>query len=724
MSDGPIYTPEQEHNGDFIFVDDSNVTEEDRKEILEQIDHVVETNRIPVTGEMFRLKAKRGGGLFPLLMNVILLALAAGGIFYAFRYFETRQESLSEESRGYLSTEGRLIEEMRRESEARLRQKEMEIGRIRQELDELDRQSRELRQSMDERIESREAELRSRLEAELEAERRRLQAQGVSREDISERLDTLEQQRLNEAQDELEEFRAEAQAEIRQREQELAEARTLAEEILEEASVEREQLRQEALEREEELRTQFQAERQELETRSTEAEERLRELTALRERESLVNDQITGAYSSIIEKIREGDIDTALSELDNLKEFLNAPNIQTLPTVADRRRVELFIIDNLRENLEAQAAPAATRDASLLDAANLVVNAREVVNRGNSAREEGRFEEAERIYTRALETIPAMNEAYTALRSIEENRTAGAIRGRIEAAEELLSEGNTDDALEEFRQAAVMAAGPRSNLAEEAVSGIETALSREAAAEAEELESRLESELRRETGSREERIRALEADLAEARQNLAEARESLEETRERVTALTEETETDEEAVSGLKSRIEELQEELTLARAAGTARPEPVENVREEVYGTVLDYLGYVSGTESESIRTQLERKAEEDRLFRSIVDRLQGILEAGAAEARLIQVGETRLIGTVSSVAAGRIVIEPLVTVPITQGNTVIIKRRTASGEVPVATGEVYDVSAGRIAANLVSRLSTERSPMVMDLVYMEMPE
>ncbi|MFW5747181.1 MAG: hypothetical protein ACOCX6_00135, partial [bacterium] len=206
--------------------------------------------------------------------------------------------------------------------------------------------------------------------------------------------------------------------------------------------------------------------------------------------------------------------------------------------------------------------------------------------------------------------------------------------------------------------------------------------------------------------------------------NLAEARESLEETRERVTALTEETETDEEAVSGLKSRIEELQEELTLARAAGTARPEPVENVREEVYGTVLDYLGYVSGTESESIRTQLERKAEEDRLFRSIVDRLQGILEAGAAEARLIQVGETRLIGTVSSVAAGRIVIEPLVTVPITQGNTVIIKRRTASGEVPVATGEVYDVSAGRIAANLVSRLSTERSPMVMDLVYMEMPE
>jgi len=677
MSDGPIYTPQQDQNGDFSFVDDANVTEEDRKEILEQIDHVVETNRIPVTGEMFRLKAKRGGGLFPLLMNVILLALAAGGIFYAFRYFETRQASLSEESQGYLSTEGRLIEEMRRESEARLRQKEMEISRISQELDELDRQSRELRQSMEERIESREAELRSRLETELEAERRRLQARGVSQEDISERLDILEQQRLDEAQDELEEFRAEAQAEIRLREQELAEARVLAEEILEEAGAEREQLRREALEREEELRAQFQTERQELETRSTEAEERLRELTALRERESLVNDQITGAYSSVIEKIREGDIDTALSELDNLREFLNTPNIRTLPAVADRRRVELFIIDNLRENLEAQAAPAETRDASLLDAANLVINAREIVNRGNAAREEGRLEEAERIYTRALETIPEMNAAYTSLRSIEENRTAGAIRGRIEAAEEL----------------------------------------------------------RGEIAAREERISALRAELAEARQNLADAGETLEEARSRISALTEAAETDEEAVSGLRSRIEELQEELRLARAAEATRPETieadpeevnaaVENAREEAYGTVLDYLGYVSGTESERIRTQLERQAEEDRLFRSVVDRLQGILEAGAAEARLIQIEETRLIGTVSSVAAGRIVIEPLVTVPIAEGNTVIIKRRTASGEVPVATGEVYDVSAGRIAANLVSRLSTERSPMVMDLVYMEMPE
>jgi chromosome segregation ATPase len=735
MSDGHLYTPQNDPNGDFSFVDDSNITEEDRKEILEQIDHVVETNRIPVTGEMFRIKAQRGGGLFPLLMNIILLALAAGGIFYAFRYFETRQATMSEETQAYLSTEGRLIEEMRRESEARLRQKEQEISRIRQELDALDQQSRELQESIEERIQNREAELRARLEAELEEERTRLQAQGISQEDISERLDILEQQRLDEAQDELDQFRAEAQAELRQKEQELAEARTLAEEILEEASAEREQLQEEALEREEELRAQFEAEREALETRSTEVEERLQELTALRERESLVNDQITGAYTSVIERIREGEIDAALTELDNLREFLNSPNIQTLPAVADRRGVELFIIENLRENLQAQAAPAETGDASLLDAANLVVNAREIVGRGNAAREEGRLQEAERIYTRALEAIPAMNQAYTALRSLEENRTAGAIRGRIEAAEELLSGGETEEALEEFRQAAVMSAGPRSNLAEEAVSGVETVLRRSAAAEREALESELDGELRSAVASREERITALQADLTEARQNLAEARENLEESRARVSALTEETETEEEAVTELQDRVDELQEELRLARAAAATRPEPfeatpeevdaaVENAREEAYGTVLDYLGFVSGTESDRIRTQLEEQAEEDRLFRSVVDRLQGILEAGAEEARLIQVEETKLIGTVSSVTSGRVVIEPLVTIPIAEGNTVIIKRRTATGEVPVATGSVYDVSAGRIAANLGSRLSTERSPMVMDLVYMEVEE
>lgn len=732
MSDGPKNTGNTEPHDDLLFAEDSNISEEDRQEILEQIDHVVDTNRIPVTKDLFRLKAKRGGALFPVLMNVILLGLAAAGILFAFRYFAVRQDSLSESARQYLSTEGRLIEEIREESETALRQKEQEIGRIQQELGELDRQSRELRQSMDERIQSREAELRARLQEELEQERARLQEQGISQEDISERLETLETQRAAEVAQQLEAFREEAQAEIRQKEQELAEAKSLAEEILQQASAEREQLRQEALQRERELRTQFEAEREVLESRSTEAETRLKEISELREREALVNDQITGAYASAIGQMRQGNVETALRELNSLEEFLGAPSIRTLPSVADRRQVELFIIENLKENLETKSVQPEERDSSLLEAANQAVNAREIAARAEQARNEGRLDDAKRLYSRALESIPALNRAYSGLRAIENNQTAGEIQSSIEAARALLEEGSREESLAEFKRAALMSAGSRSGLAEEAVNGMETILRRELAAAADEMESAV--------GAREDRITELGATLTQSRRRIAALTEDLEESEEELAELKSvlnerQTELDgadaaeirerDRKIAELNGEIEELRESVQLARASGGAPSRSaVETAREDVYSGVLDYLDYVSGTDSETVKRQVRAKAEEDVQFRSVAERLQEILESGAEEARYLEFTETKLIGTVSSVTGGRVVIEPLAAVSAAQGNTIIIKRRTSSGEIPIATGEIYDAAAGRITAGLDTRLSSGRSPMVMDLVYMDMSE
>jgi hypothetical protein len=171
-----------------LLLEDRAVSPEERARILQQIEQVVEQGRSPVTPAAFRLKPRKTGILFPVLINLVAAALVAGGILALSFYFRSRKENLTLNRGTYQSVEGRLLETYQKQSESRFQEKEEQI-----------RQARERFQAAENtlaaRLEAREAELRLAMDRELAAERERLQAQGAAAPDIRNRLRDLEARR-------------------------------------------------------------------------------------------------------------------------------------------------------------------------------------------------------------------------------------------------------------------------------------------------------------------------------------------------------------------------------------------------------------------------------------------------------------------------------------------------------------------------------------------------
>jgi hypothetical protein len=758
--------PESPGGDEFLITDDTKISEEDRNEILSQIETVVEKNQIPITDELFKLHPKKKGVMFPVLLNIITLLLVAGGVLFMFRFFQARQESLSMETQAYLSTEGKLIEELRKETEEALSAKEQEIYKIQNELAELDRQSRDLQQNMEESIRMREEELREELEAELAAEQERLQGEGVSQQEIEARLEALEARRGEEFNRQIAEYRDEAQAELAQKEAELTEARKMAEQILEQANEERARLAEETRQREAELRRQFEEEREALESRSSEAETKLRELAEIREREILINDQIIGSYAEIIDDIQAGNVEAAGNSLEELKRFIQDPAIQTLPSIANRKNVELFIINNMKETLDTKAGGGGAETKSLLEAANLVVTARSLAARADEAAQAGDAGEAKRLYTQALEAVPVLNRAFRSIRNIEENQTAGAIRGIVDEARRILEEGNREEALQLFRQAALMSAGVNEQLAADAVTGLERVYSLEnrddvrereqeiiqLEAAVEELENTIDeqaeaialrenivarrdetieeqlqriAEHEREGENLQARIEEQENELGALREGLKEVEKLAAENTE-LQALTDTMKEKDGEIAELRKQLASLSErgEVRQGEISGADASRLAVEAKETAYQEILDFVGYLLGDKPSRFKREVEEKADTDVMYRNIIESIQELAESTVAPEELVATVEMKLIGTIASVTAGRVVIESLLNIPVPEGSRILIKRRTSSGEVPIADGEVYDVAAGRISAKIIDRISATRSPMVMDLVYMEVEQ
>jgi hypothetical protein len=83
------------------------------------------------------------------------------------------------------------------------------------------------------------------------------------------------------------------------------------------------------------------------------------------------------------------------------------------------------------------------------------------------------------------------------------------------------------------------------------------------------------------------------------------------------------------------------------------------------------------------------------------------------------------RLLGTVSSAAPGRVVVEPLVDLEVRAGARVQIRRASGlASEVLVARGTVHQAGAGGITVLLDSAGKVGQVPQVLDAVYVETGE
>jgi hypothetical protein len=441
---------------EYILDEKSGISKEDQKEILEEIEKVSRESRISVTPETMAIKAMKKGFLFPLLVNILFVLLLAGGGFTLYTLFQRGETVLMEEGGAIASAEGKLIEELKRESEAALQAKNREINQIQSQLQDIDKQRQELQSGMDEKIAAREAELRSALEAELAAERERLRQQGVSETDITSRLQTLESEKTASFQTELDTFRQQAEADRRRQEENLRALQQEYQQDLAQAEVDRQRVREQAEAREAELRTQLEAQTEQLEQATLEAKAELNKLAAQQEKQTLAAGQLTGFYSRVKEDLQEGDYDGALEDLQAIREYLDDPSVATLPNILQRREIELFVVDSISSLVEGEMQKTEADTTSLIASADLLNTMKNRVVEGDTLFRQGNIPGAEAKYREALSLIPEIDKAHAyflARGDDAEQARRQTLRNFLGQAETAFGRGDYNTALDSYTKA-------------------------------------------------------------------------------------------------------------------------------------------------------------------------------------------------------------------------------------------------------------------------------
>ncbi len=448
-------------------------TEEEQQEIREQIDLISGQNKIPVTDELFKINPLKKGGTLPVVINIIGLIAIASSFFFTNRYFQEQEQTMAMEESSYESTEGSVIEELKRQAEEKLNQKEQEIANIQSELQKLDEQSANLKANMESQIKDKELELRNEMEAALAEEKARLQGAGVSTQELERKLVEFQKAKENAFSAEIADFKLQSEAAIKAKEEELAKSIEVANSILEQANRDKAAIETETKKREAELTEQFEAEKKALEEESSAATQKLKELSELQKNEQLIQDQLTGSYTSIIEAIKEGNYSKATLGIKDVRSLLNDPSITKLPSIGKRKNIEFYFLDSLEKEIEQAGVMTATDFTSISNAAELLLTARQNIEYGLAEETNGNQYVAKRFYNEALAKLPQISRAVERLKEIESEERAAKSSEYIALADQSFGSNQFNEAFKQFRAAALGVAPDNIEIIDNAVDGIE-----------------------------------------------------------------------------------------------------------------------------------------------------------------------------------------------------------------------------------------------------------
>ncbi|HSV56176.1 MAG TPA: hypothetical protein VLH39_03600, partial [Magnetospirillaceae bacterium] len=148
----------------------AGISREDQQDILVHIDQVAQSNRILAGPDTWIVKPSKKGFIAPFLVNLCAAAVLAGGLYALWVSFEDTDPLRLETAEALPTAEGRLLQEIHREAEGRILEKDRQITAIQERMRVLDQERGQLLASVDDRIRTRELELRVRLAEELERE--------------------------------------------------------------------------------------------------------------------------------------------------------------------------------------------------------------------------------------------------------------------------------------------------------------------------------------------------------------------------------------------------------------------------------------------------------------------------------------------------------------------------------------------------------------------------
>jgi len=571
-------------------------SEEEQGEIRQQIDLISEQNRIPVTDELFKITPSKKGGTLPLVINIIGIIAIAAGFYLSNRYFQAQEQTMAMEESSYESTEGSVIEELKKQAEEKLNLKEKEIANIQVELARLDEQSASLKANMDSQIRDKELELRSEMEDALADERARLQGQGISTAELEKQLQEFQTARENAFTAEIADFKSESEAAIKEKEEELAKSKQIANDILEQANRDKAAIEADTQKREAELTEQFEAEKEALARETSEATRKLQELSELQKNEQLIQDQLTGSYNSIIESIKESNYPVAKIGIDDVRNLLNDPNVTRLPSISKRKNVELYFLDSLEKEIQQAGVRTTTDFTSMTRAAEVLLSARQSVEYGADAEREGNQYEAKRFYNEALSTLPQIAKAVENLNIIEtSNRTA--ISGEyLTLGNQALGSGQLNEAIKQYRAAAMGTAPDNTEPLSTAINGIERALTQDnekLAANLESLESS-NAELESEKNHLEQTVADNDKNVEEIKNNAEILTTQVEDSKKTIEQLNLEADESEKTIATLTTEAKKSAfaiDTLTKKAARATYRAEVLEEELNDAVNQIVELI-------------------------------------------------------------------------------------------------------------------------------------
>jgi hypothetical protein len=402
----------------------TGVSPEDQIEIIAQIDRIVSSNRIQTTTETFKFSSRRSGIFLPVLINLLAIFAVLSGAYLSQFLFRQKEESLVQSSAGFLSSEGKLLEAVRREAEYQFNKKDQEISAIQKRLSSLYGEREQQKALMDERFRQREGELKEELTRKLVEEQQRLRGEGLSSADVDRRVRTLETTLTAQYRNELDRLQEQLQAELAQKQSGIDALIEDQGKTMEQARQERMRLQEQYQDREATVRAQLQERERELESERNRLAIQYDQLREQREKEQLANDYILNTYQRVSDYFTESLFSEALTSLAGLEQYLFQDSVVALPAVQQRRPVELFIIGSLRKLIENERQLERQDTQSLVDSANLLSSFSRIVAEADSRFQAGDISMARELYLSALEKIPAVRSSYQRLREIDRQAEA------------------------------------------------------------------------------------------------------------------------------------------------------------------------------------------------------------------------------------------------------------------------------------------------------------
>ncbi len=406
----------------FTFDKSSGISSEDQREILIHIDKVAKSSRILAGPDTWKVRPKKRGFLLPVLVNIVGLLILAGGILGLRMLFSGEAEADATESVMLSSAEGRLLQEIKREAEGQIQEKDKEIADIQAQMAALDREKEQLLSSVETRIKAKEEELRDQLNVELEKERQRLQAEGLSESAIQERLKEFEKKKQAEFSAALDAFSKKAEEERIAMQANLDKARDEFRKSLSDATAERQRIQDEARAREQALREELSQKDQALEAERARTAESLRtaqaELAKFNEdaaRTKATEDRLLGLYASARQSLRDGRLDDAARTLEALRSYLLEPQVNAIPALVARRELDLFTTDLIERTISAERAKTGSDATKVNDALNALAAVRAETELARQALAAGKPAVAVEAYRKALKATKELEEAGTYL---------------------------------------------------------------------------------------------------------------------------------------------------------------------------------------------------------------------------------------------------------------------------------------------------------------------